>query len=231
MLNELLVKITKDKEGVEIGGPSPTGSVIYENVRSLDNVIFSNDTIWSKHTNVYNYFPGKTGKVIVNDAVHIPDVNTGRYDFVFASHCLEHIANPLKALYEWMRILKEDGHLILILPEKSKCFDHKRNVSSFYTLLAQYNKNVGEDDLSTLAEILRNHDLSLDLAAGTFEQFTRRSLDNFKNRCLHHYVYSPELLKQICEYIGCEFLYTVTNGLDMWFLMKKKKHVKNLILY
>jgi SAM-dependent methyltransferase len=231
MLDELLKKIVMGKKGVEIGGPSPTGSVIYQSVNHLDNVIFSKETVWSNHTDIYSYFPGKTGTVLIHDAVDIPTVSTGTYDFVFASHSLEHIANPLKALYEWMRILKEDGYIILILPEKTRCFDHKRAVSSFYTLLAQYNRNTTEDDLSTLPEILRTHDLSLDLAAGSFEQFTRRSLDNVKNRCLHHYVYSPELLTQICEHIGCEFVYTITNSLDMWFLMKKKRDVKNMILY
>ena len=221
MLNVYLNKITKDKIGIEIGGPSPTGHSIYANVETLDNVIFSPDTVWSKHTNVYNFSPDKSGKVIINDATTINDVNDNVYDFCFASHVLEHIANPLKALNEWLRIIKNDGHIILILPERSMCFDHNRSITPFSKLKKQYDDCVKEDDLSTLHEIVLNHDYSMTNCTLNFQQFLARSLDNYNNRCLHHYVYSPELLKEICVFLQCEFVYTVTHGLDIWFIMKK----------
>jgi hypothetical protein len=222
ILAQILENLAVNKTGVEIGGPSETGAIIYRSATQMDNVIFSRETVWSSHSSsVYNYYPGKTGNVIINDAVNITNVGDAAYDFIFSSHCLEHIANPIKALKEWLRIIKTGGHVILILPEKTRCFDHKREVSKFSTLLSQYEKNVGEDDLSTLPEILKNHDLAMDPPAGDLGSFTRRSLDNYNNRCLHHYVYSPELLAEICKYLGCEFIYTVTYGLDIWFIMKK----------
>jgi hypothetical protein len=221
MLEKLLYNITYNKIGVEIGGPSGTGRLIYTATKQLDNVIFSKATIWSKHTDVYSFYPGKTGRVIINDATDIHDISDETYDYVFASHCLEHIANPLKAVCEWKRITKPDGYLILILPEKSHCFDHKRSISKFSVLLQQYEKNVGEDDLSTLPEILELHDLAMDPPAGTLEQFKARSLDNVNNRCLHHYVYSPELLEEVCKWAACSPVYTITKGLDIWFIMKK----------
>jgi len=220
-MNFLLSNITNNKYGVEIGGPSSTGTIIYQNANSIDNVIFSSHTVWSNHTNEYNYYENKKGKVIINDAVNIQLVQNEVYDFVFSSHSLEHIANPLKAVAEWLRILKKGGYVIIIVPEKSVCFDHKRNYSKFSTLLSQYEKNVGEDDLSTLPEILMNHDLKMDPPAGDLGNFTKRSLDNFNNRCLHHYVYNDELLLEIANFFKCEFIYKETNGLDRWFIMKK----------
>ena len=80
---------------------------------------------------------------------------------------------------------------------------------------------MGEDDLSTLPEILINHDLTMDAPAGNFEEFTKRSLDNFNNRCLHHYVYNDELLMEICNYFKCTFVYNETIGLNRWFIIKK----------
>jgi len=221
MLTTFLGQLTFNKRGVEIGGPSATGKDIYKNAQNMDNVIFSKNTVWSKHTNEYNYYSGKTGKVIINDSVNISLVKNSEYDFCFSSHCLEHIANPLKAVSEWLRIIKKGGHVIIIVPEKSVCFDHKRNYSKFSTLLSQYEKNVGEDDLSTLPEILANHDLAMDPPAGDLGAFTKRSLDNFNNRCLHHYVYNDELLIEICNYFKCEFIYKETQGLHRWFIMKK----------
>lgn len=221
MLNSILSEITKNKQGVEIGGPTHIATIVYENSNSIDNVIFNKNTIWSSHTDEYIYYDGKKGKVIINDAVNISHVENESYDFCFASHTLEHIANPLKAIKEWLRIIKNDGYIIIVVPEKSVCFDHKRNYSNFSTLLSQYEKNVGEDDLSTLAEILMNHDLSMDPPAGDFSQFTKRSLDNFNNRCLHHYVYNDALLMKICNYFNCEFIYNETQWLDRWFIIKK----------
>ena len=220
-MHNILSSITLDKLGVEIGGPSCTGSILYHNAKSIDNVVFSKNTIWQNSSDEYNFYHNKKGKVIVNDAVNMSDVGNEFYDFVFSSHSLEHIANPLKAISEWLRIVKNDGYIIIVVPEKSQCFDHKRNYSKFSTLLSQYEKNVGEDDLSTLPEILLNHDLSLDPPAGDLEQFTKRSLDNFNNRCLHHYVYNDELLMEICNYFKSKFIYKETRRLDRWFIMKK----------
>jgi hypothetical protein len=221
MIEQILANITYNKKGIEIGGPSSTGGLLYKLCEHMDNVIFSKNTVWSQHTDEYVYHQGKTGKVIINDAVNITNISDESYDFCFASHCLEHIANPIKAVKEWLRIVKQNGYVVLILPEKTQCFDHKRKYSLISTLVSQYEKNVGEDDLSTLPEILANHDLSMDLPAGNLEQFTQRSLDNYNNRCLHHYVYNPDLLKEITQYVGAEFVHTVTYGLDIWFIMKK----------
>jgi SAM-dependent methyltransferase len=223
MLNTILTKITNNKFGVEIGGPSYTANVIYENAISMDNVIFSKNTVWSNHTEEYNYYNNKKGKVIINDAVNIYLVQNDTYDFYFSSHSLEHVANPLKAIHEALRIVKNNGYIIVIVPEKSVCFDHKRSYSKFSTLLSQYEKNVGEDDLSTLPEILLNHDLSMDPPAGNLEAFRKRSLDNLNNRCLHHYVYNDELLMEICRYFKCIFVYTETQEQNRWFIMKKSE--------
>ena len=224
MLKEILTNITNNKVGVEIGGPSSSGggaTFIYKNSNSIDNVIFSKNTIWSNHTDKYNYYHNKTGNVIINDAVNISLVQNNHYDFCFSSHALEHIANPLKAINEWLRIIKPNGSIIIVVPEKSCCFDHKRNYSKFSTLLSQYEKNVGEDDLSTLEEILLKHDLTMDPPAGDLHAFRQRSLNNFNNRCLHHYVYNDELLMDICNYFKCKFLYKKTIGIDRWFIMQK----------
>lgn len=45
----------------------------------------------------------------------VPD---GKYDFVYSSHCLEHLDSPWMALRNWWRILKPGGYLILLLPHR-----------------------------------------------------------------------------------------------------------------
>lgn len=223
MIHNIIKNIVFGKNGVEIGGPSDfTGPIIYANVSNIDNVVFKMNTVWydNKHYN--------KGKIIINDAINLVDIKDNTYDFVFASHILEHVANPLKAVEEFIRIIKDDGYIIIVVPEKSVCFDHKREYTKFSTLLSQFEKNVGEDDLSTLPEILRNHDLSLDPLAGNFENFTKRCLNNYENRCMHHYVYNYDLLMDIKDYFKCQYIYKETESINIWFIMKKIVYKDNL---
>ncbi len=56
--------------------------------------------------------------------------------------------------------------------------------------------------MTHLREILSLHDLSKDPAAGDFQNFTKRSLDNTNNRCLHHHVFNENLINQMLEKTG-----------------------------
>lgn len=47
------------------------------------------------------------------DAMSLPE---GEYDYVFSSHCLEHLVDPVKALKHWKSRLKYNGVLFLYLP-------------------------------------------------------------------------------------------------------------------
>ena len=50
MLINILSDITLNKIGVEIGGPSDTGEILYKNSKNIDNIVFSKNTIWGNHT-------------------------------------------------------------------------------------------------------------------------------------------------------------------------------------
>lgn len=47
------------------------------------------------------------------DAMFLPE---GEFDFVFSSHCLEHLENPVAALEHWRTRLVDGGVLFLYLP-------------------------------------------------------------------------------------------------------------------
>lgn len=47
------------------------------------------------------------------DALALPE---GRFDYVFSSHCLEHLSNPIAALEHWRTRLVSGGALFLYLP-------------------------------------------------------------------------------------------------------------------
>jgi SAM-dependent methyltransferase len=52
------------------------------------------------------------------DANHITRHVTETFDFVYSSHCLEHMDDPRAALQEWWRLVKSGGHLFFIVPDE-----------------------------------------------------------------------------------------------------------------
>jgi SAM-dependent methyltransferase len=60
----------------------------------------------------------KTWDLEDGDAQFMHGVADDSLDFVFSSHCLEHINDPHEALVNWMRILKPGGHLIVAVPDE-----------------------------------------------------------------------------------------------------------------
>jgi SAM-dependent methyltransferase len=194
------------KTGLEIGGPSNVFRrreplELYRTVGGLDNCDFSRSTVWAEQQDSYIFDPKKVpGKSIFCDGSELVSVKDSTYDFVLSSHNLEHFANPVKALKEWQRVLRPSGALILVLPNYRRTFDHRREPTSVDHMLEDFERNIGEDDLTHLPEILEKHDLTMDPGGCSPEQFRQRSLDNVSNRCLHHHVFdkrnSRELLRR-----------------------------------
>jgi SAM-dependent methyltransferase len=187
------------KRGLEIGGPSTNfgtlGFVpIYDILESLDNCLYSSRTIWNGEVGgVFSYHPKKKpGVQFFCEATNVHPIPKSSYECVLASHCLEHIANPLRALQEWTRVLVPGGVLLLVLPHKDGTFDWRRPTTTLEHMLSDYNSNVGEDDLTHLPEILVLHDLSRDKAAGTRAQFRQRCLENISQRAIHHHVFDTQ---------------------------------------
>lgn len=193
-------------KGIEIGGPSFIFRTVYNNCISCDDIDFAVETVWntSNLTDVFILDDGEClGKRYRADATDIHIIKPEEYDFVLSSNNIEHIANPLKAISEFIRILKTGGILVLVVPNKIYNFDHRRDDTLFEHIKADYENGIKEDDLGHLDEILEKHDLSMDIEM-TFDEFKLRSLDNFHNRCLHHHVFSIELLKDIAQYFELE---------------------------
>ena len=226
-LRQRFQSFVDDKYGVEIGGPSvlfKTVLPLYQRVKGLDGVNFSADTIWEGRIEAgagYHYYQNKRGRQFIADATDLPEFATGRYDFLLSSNCLEHIANPLKALVEWRRVIKAGGASILVVPNKQNNFDHRRPVTTFEHLLDDFTRDVGEDDLTHLDEILALHDLRRDWPAGGRQHFRERSLKNLQNRTLHHHVFDVRLIEEMLECVGFGIVDVTTTRTDFFALAMK----------
>lgn len=203
------------KVGLEIGGPSTVfgrqGFIpVYPIAMRIDNCTFACKTVWESEISegdTFFFYEGRSpGHYYITEASDLSLIKSDSYDFILSSHCIEHIANPIKALSEWIRVLKADGMFVLVVPHKDGTFDHRRPVTLFKHLIQDYKMQTNESDITHLEEILRLHDLTKDPGAGDYESFLKRSKQNAQNRCLHHHVFDTRLVVEMIHYVGLQIL-------------------------
>ena len=106
--------------GLEIGGSihNPFG-LNTKNVDCTDSA----DTVFKREEidKLGSFLP--VDIVAPGDNIPVPDASQ---DFVISSHVLEHFPDPIKALREWYRVVKEGGYIFMIVPHKERMFDRNR---------------------------------------------------------------------------------------------------------
>lgn len=88
---------------------------------------------------------------IAGDATNLFEIPDESFDFVHSSHCLEHMDWPAMALFNWWRVLKPGGHLIVVVPDEA--------LYEKYTLPSRFNSDhkhlFSMEKLASLARGLR----------------------------------------------------------------------------
>src|SRR2546421_2611378 len=52
------------------------------------------------------------------DAQYVSGLPNERFDWVYSSHCLEHLADPFVAIRRWWDILRPEGYLLVVVPDE-----------------------------------------------------------------------------------------------------------------
>lgn len=206
----------KRRHGLEVGGPSSVfrrrrGLLpVYPLVRKLDNCLFSGNTVWKSaaptgRTFRYDRFRPR-GQQYIAEATRLEGIADQQYDFILSSHMLEHCANPLGALRELLRVTRDGGTLLFLLPHREGTFDHRRPVTPLEHLREDEAANIGEDDNTHIEEVLALHDFSRDPGSGTPEAFRARCMQNAENRCIHHHVFNTRVAVDMLDHVGLQLL-------------------------
>ena len=210
-----LWRLFEGKKGLEIGGPTlhfaKSGQFpVYPIAGSIDNCNFGCQTIWEGEIREGATFrfdqKRPAGNQYILEATALTAIPSASYDFVLSSHMLEHTANPLRALSEWVRVLKLQGILLLVVPHKEGTFDHRRPITTMQHLIEDLERETSEADMTHLAETLSLHDLARSPSAGDFQQFKLRSEKNLENRCLHHHVFDTRLVIELVDHMRLQIL-------------------------
>jgi SAM-dependent methyltransferase len=83
---------------------------------------------------------------IIADAEILNGISNSTYDFLVASHVVEHMRNPLLALSNWLRVLKAGGIMYVAVPDMRLTFDRDRSLTPFSHLLLDFLKPSLERD-------------------------------------------------------------------------------------
>lgn len=221
-------KLFSAKKGIEIGGPSLIfGPVldVYLHADRVDGVNFSTKTIWEGSIideGDYTFNSKRLGRQFIRDATNLEGIISNSYDFLISSNCLEHIANPIKAIKEWGRVIKPSGLMLLIVPNHQNNFDHLREITKFDHIVDDFVNDVAESDMTHLDEILAKHDLSLDPGSINKTNFEMRCKMNSEYRGMHHHVFDIDLLCKITSHLGMDVIHSKETPKDLFVLVRQK---------
>jgi SAM-dependent methyltransferase len=124
--------------GVEIGGAA-------HNAFGLDTINVdrtdSMDTVYKREELEL------AGRAMAVDVVAPGDelpFRDGEFDFVLASHVIEHFPDPIKALKEWMRVSRR--YVFLIVPHRDRTFDRDRPLTPVSELAGRHAAGFSSED-------------------------------------------------------------------------------------
>lgn len=161
------------------------------------------------------------------DANQIGKYVKKQFDFVFSSHCLEHMKNPYHTIQQWWSLVKDNGYLYLIVPDEN-LYEHGHFPSKYnpdhkwtFSLLKQKNTNVRSINIIELLSSLKNaRVLKLEVQDNNYNYLleeTDQTLGNATAQiccCIQKsekyknidYAFKNQFLKKIILLINCFFI-------------------------
>jgi hypothetical protein len=225
----MYLEAVKGKAGLEIGGPSwlwKTAVPIYRVIGKLDNVNWAPVTLNNPPMNdgrgEFRWHLLRRGSNLICEADQVRAADSS-YDFLISAEVLEHIANPLKTLREWKRVLRPGGTLICEVPNKDFTFDYRRPVTTLEHILDDDARNVGHDDLTHVDEVAELTDDFRNPRHKSKEELRAICEDNLNNRLMHHHVFDRTLLVAVVERAGFDVLDSADYGRGHLVLARSRK--------
>jgi SAM-dependent methyltransferase len=100
-------------DGIEIGAES---NPLFVNKRNI-NIKYVDRLTPEETSKIYNIpFEYIVKPHYLSEAHNLNIFSNKSFDFVIANHLIEHVVDPIGAIIEWLRVLKNDGILFLTVP-------------------------------------------------------------------------------------------------------------------
>jgi SAM-dependent methyltransferase len=101
----------------------------------------SMDTLYKKEEQRLSLRKAKIDVIAPGDELPFAD---DTYDFVFASHVIEHFPDPIRALYEWVRVARR--YVVVVVPHRDRTFDAERPLSTVEELLERHRSGFSSEE-------------------------------------------------------------------------------------
>jgi SAM-dependent methyltransferase len=139
--SELALEMLSGKNGIEIGASTQnsfhlTNRQYCKNIGGYLNVDFTTE---QRKWQTGNFEPAVVNVVSTGDK--LPFISEA-FDYVLSSHMIEHAFDPIATIKEWMRVIKKDGYIFMIVPHKDRTFDSNRDVTPIEELLDRHNGKI-----------------------------------------------------------------------------------------
>lgn len=130
-------------------------------------------------------------------------------DFIVCSHLLEHLANPLRAITDFHRVLRPGGTLLILLPDRRRTFDKGRPPTPIEHVIADFEAGVVEVDDDHIMEFLANVGVDVDSLESMPSRDRAEMFELHRRRSIHVHCWTLEefvpILRYAIEYLGNEW--------------------------
>ena len=94
------------------------------------------------------------------DALALP-IRDHALDYVANANVFEHLANPVRALWEWARVTRHGGVLYLVVPDRRHTFDRRRALTPPEHLMQDFARGTTDSDGTHITDYIDGVDWSL----------------------------------------------------------------------
>ena len=143
---------------------------------------------------------------IIDNGDELTTISDNAYDFCISNHVLEHLEDPIKALSNWMRILKPRGLLFLSIPLPYNIVDQNRQPTPISHIIEDFGLMVRDREI--YAKKRHNHFLdfvrSTNVSESANDAFINSKTSELMsmNYSIHFHVFSEETLLQMIEFVS-----------------------------
>lgn len=135
--SQFVTSYLKGLRGIEIGASAHNR--YYLNAVNVDRWGTS-DTAYKRYERSFALHTARVDVVAPGDELPFDDDSV---DFVFSSHVIEHFPDPIRALYEWMRVATR--YIVLVAPHRDRTVDADRALTTVDELLARHQDGFSSD--------------------------------------------------------------------------------------
>lgn len=124
-------------KGIEIGASSHNR--FYLDAINVDR-FGGSDTVYKREERRLVLHAVKVDVVAPGDELPFDDDS---YDFVFSSHVIEHFPDPIRALFEWVRVARR--YVVVIAPHRNRTFDIANPLTPVSELMERHRNGFTSD--------------------------------------------------------------------------------------